>query len=223
MRTVLLIALAAGGAFLAGWFTVERDGDRTRIEINKSEIRSDARQAIDRGREILDQRERERWARENGGYDANGGWPPAGPNPPGTTLPPSGGTGAGGSAWPAQPEGYTGGGYAGGNYAGGTGNVPANYVQNGGYPSPPYAGGTAGSTPAYPAAGQDRPASYPAAPYPGPSYPNNGYPAGSNSGQPYPAGSYAPTDYRSNGQPAGGPADPRWSGAATPPPWERTR
>lgn len=77
MRTLLLIGLALGGAFMAGWFTIERDGDRTRIEINKTEVRSDARQAIDRGRELLEQRER--LAREN--QSQPGGWPPAGANP----------------------------------------------------------------------------------------------------------------------------------------------
>ncbi|MEM9367461.1 MAG: hypothetical protein AAGD07_15830 [Planctomycetota bacterium] len=60
MRTLLLLGLAIGGAFMAGWFTIERDGDRTRIEINKSEIRSDTRQAIDKGRDYLDQREQQR-------------------------------------------------------------------------------------------------------------------------------------------------------------------
>lgn len=59
MRTLLLLGLAIGGAFMAGWFTIERDGDRTRIEINKSEIRSDTRQAIDKGRDYLDKREQE--------------------------------------------------------------------------------------------------------------------------------------------------------------------
>lgn len=66
MRTLFILGLAIGGAFLAGWFTIERDGDRTRIEINKSEIRNDTRHAIDKGRDILDQREQERLARSQG-------------------------------------------------------------------------------------------------------------------------------------------------------------
>ena len=42
---------------MAGWFKVNRDGDRTTIEINRSEIRQDARKAIDRGRELLQEHE----------------------------------------------------------------------------------------------------------------------------------------------------------------------
>ena len=44
---------------MAGWFKVQRDGERTTIEIDRSEIRSDARQAIERGREFLERRDRE--------------------------------------------------------------------------------------------------------------------------------------------------------------------
>ena len=80
MRTILLLALAVGGAFAAGWFTIQRDGDRTLIEINKTEIRNDTRQAIDKGREMLDKREQERLANQQqqpGGYAPNqGNWPP---------------------------------------------------------------------------------------------------------------------------------------------------
>ena len=64
MRNLLVLGLMIGGAFLAGWFTVDREGDRTTIEIDRSEIRGDARKAIDKGRELLDQRERERAAEE---------------------------------------------------------------------------------------------------------------------------------------------------------------
>ncbi|WP_144059589.1 hypothetical protein [Rhodopirellula sallentina] len=82
MRTLLLLGLAVGGAFMAGWFTIERDGDKTRIEINKNEIRQDTRQAIDKGRDMLEKREQERLAREQQqqqqmGYPNNqGAWPP---------------------------------------------------------------------------------------------------------------------------------------------------
>lgn len=82
MRTLLLLGLAVGGAFMAGWFTIERDGDKTRIEINKTEIRQDTRQAIDKGRDLLEKREQERLAREQqqqqqSGYaTGQGGWPP---------------------------------------------------------------------------------------------------------------------------------------------------
>lgn len=57
MRNLLVIGMLLVGAFMAGWFKVNRDGDRTTIEINRNEIRGDARNAIDRGREFLDRRE----------------------------------------------------------------------------------------------------------------------------------------------------------------------
>jgi len=202
MRTILLLALAAGGAFVAGWFSVERDGDRTRIEINKSEIRSDARQAIDRGRELLDRREREQRAREHGGYDAANGWPPAGPNPPGTAPP------ADSRMNQATYPEY----YPNGPYAGPSANVPANYVQSSGFP----ANGPSGQP------------AYPAGPSPNGNFPNNQYPVHSNQAPHHPGGNYAPGDYRAGGTinggtTSGGPVDPRWSGAAGPPPWERNR
>lgn len=54
MRNLFMIGMLITGAFMAGWFKIQRDGERTTIEINRNEIRSDARQAIDRGREFLD-------------------------------------------------------------------------------------------------------------------------------------------------------------------------
>ena len=65
MRTLLFIGLAIGGAFAAGWFRVHREGDHTMIHINRGEIRSDARRAIDRGRDFLDQRDAELAARDS--------------------------------------------------------------------------------------------------------------------------------------------------------------
>ena len=59
MRNLFIIGMLLVGAFMAGWFKVNRDGERTTIEINRSEIRSDARKAIDRGREILDRRDQQ--------------------------------------------------------------------------------------------------------------------------------------------------------------------
>lgn len=64
MRTLLFLGLGVVGAFMAGWFTIEREGDRTRIEINKTEIRADTRQAIDKGKDFLDQREQDRLAQQ---------------------------------------------------------------------------------------------------------------------------------------------------------------
>ncbi len=54
MRTLFVIGILLVCAFLAGWFTVQRDDEGTTIRINRDEIRGDARQAIDRGRELLD-------------------------------------------------------------------------------------------------------------------------------------------------------------------------
>ena len=57
MRMIFLIGAVLVCAFMAGWFTVDRDDKGTTIRINRDEIRGDARQAIDRGREYLDTRE----------------------------------------------------------------------------------------------------------------------------------------------------------------------
>ncbi len=57
MRNLFIFAVILLGAFMAGWFKVNRDGDRTTIEINRGEIRQDARKAIDRGRELLQEHE----------------------------------------------------------------------------------------------------------------------------------------------------------------------
>ena len=79
---------------MAGWFTVERDGDHTRIEIDKQAIRSDTRQAIDKGRDILDQREQERLAQQQQGGPT--GWPPA--------AAPMPGNGVQGAGFATQPQ-----------------------------------------------------------------------------------------------------------------------
>ena len=60
MRNLFVIGIALLAMFLAGWFTIQRDGDRTTIEIDRKEIRDDARVVIDRGREYLREREEER-------------------------------------------------------------------------------------------------------------------------------------------------------------------
>ncbi|MEM9828241.1 MAG: hypothetical protein AAF958_16745 [Planctomycetota bacterium] len=59
MRNLLVIAALGVAAFMAGWFQIHREGDETTIRINRKEIRSDARAAIDRGKEILDRRDQE--------------------------------------------------------------------------------------------------------------------------------------------------------------------
>ncbi|TWU16739.1 hypothetical protein [Allorhodopirellula heiligendammensis] len=82
MRTILFLGLAIGAAFMANWFTIERDGDRTRIDINKDEIRNDAQHAIEKGREILDKREHGRQANTppgDGYAPTQQGWPQSAP------------------------------------------------------------------------------------------------------------------------------------------------
>jgi hypothetical protein len=59
MRNLFLIGMLLVGASMAGWFKINRQGERTTIEINPEEIRSDTRQAIDRGRDFLEHRERQ--------------------------------------------------------------------------------------------------------------------------------------------------------------------
>ncbi|MCP4887241.1 MAG: hypothetical protein GY904_11595, partial [Planctomycetaceae bacterium] len=53
MRNLLIFGMLLIAASAAGWFRVNRQGDRTLIEINQNEIRNDARNAINRGREYL--------------------------------------------------------------------------------------------------------------------------------------------------------------------------
>lgn len=60
MRNLLILGMLACGAFFAGWFTIERDGDRTRIEINKAEIKGDIGSLKERGREYLDRQDERR-------------------------------------------------------------------------------------------------------------------------------------------------------------------
>lgn len=56
-RNLILIGMVVGAASMAGWFSINREGDQTTILINKAEIAEDARRAIDRGRNYLDERE----------------------------------------------------------------------------------------------------------------------------------------------------------------------
>jgi hypothetical protein len=56
-RNVIFLVMVVGAASMAGWFTINREGDQTSIQINRDEIRSDTWRAIDHGREYLDQHE----------------------------------------------------------------------------------------------------------------------------------------------------------------------
>ncbi len=56
-RNLIFLAMAVGAASMAGWFTVNREGDQTSIHFNRDEIRNDTRRVIDRGREYFDERQ----------------------------------------------------------------------------------------------------------------------------------------------------------------------
>ena len=56
MRTFFVIGLVIVCAFMAGWFTVHRTDGETTIRINRDEIKSDTRAAINRGREFLNEK-----------------------------------------------------------------------------------------------------------------------------------------------------------------------
>lgn len=78
-RSLMMLGLLAVVGFMAGWFTINRDGERTTIEINRDEIRNDARTAIDRGRSYLEQRREQQAAAQSDGWGNPPAWnPPVG-------------------------------------------------------------------------------------------------------------------------------------------------
>jgi hypothetical protein len=52
-RALVVLAFLAVAAFMAGWFTVDRDEKETTIRFNRDEIRADASKAIAKGKELL--------------------------------------------------------------------------------------------------------------------------------------------------------------------------
>ncbi|GEM_PF-2641260 len=91
VRSLMVLGILAVVAFMAGWFSINRDGDRTTIEINRDEIRNDAGQAIDRGKEYWEQRRLQQAQQQQGqgaapanGYSQTSPWG----NPP-STYPPN--------------------------------------------------------------------------------------------------------------------------------------
>jgi len=81
MRNLLILGMLAVAAFMAGWFKINRDEESTTIEFNRAEIRSDARRAIDKGRDILERREQQ----DRAAYENQASGPP--PNPSGFGQP----------------------------------------------------------------------------------------------------------------------------------------
>ncbi|TWU21003.1 hypothetical protein Pla52o_40350 [Novipirellula galeiformis] len=80
MRNLIIIGMFVAAASAAGWFNIQRDGEHTTIDINRAEIRSDARRAIDKGREFLDRRDAANPSYDSSGYDSTG----YDPNSPGS-------------------------------------------------------------------------------------------------------------------------------------------
>ncbi|KAA5540638.1 hypothetical protein FYK55_19785 [Roseiconus nitratireducens] len=54
-RMILVLGCVGAAAFMAGWFTVQRDERETTIRFNREEIRADAAKAIEKGRELLNE------------------------------------------------------------------------------------------------------------------------------------------------------------------------
>lgn len=69
MRNLLLLGGLIVAASMAGWFSVDRNDGETTIKINRTEIRNDAKQAIDKGRDYLNRRDNPNYRGEQGyGY-----------------------------------------------------------------------------------------------------------------------------------------------------------
>jgi hypothetical protein len=73
MRTIFVVGMILVAAFMAGWFTIQRDEEGTTIRINRDEIRGDTRQAIDRGREFLEHGEKGQFPAEQVAEQPYGG------------------------------------------------------------------------------------------------------------------------------------------------------
>lgn len=54
MRNLFIIGILIAGASMAGWFSVNREGDRTTIEFDRTEIREDTRNVFNRARGYLE-------------------------------------------------------------------------------------------------------------------------------------------------------------------------
>ena len=52
-RTIVILGVLALCAFMAGWFTIDRNENETTIRFDRDQIRADTSKAIAKGREIL--------------------------------------------------------------------------------------------------------------------------------------------------------------------------
>ena len=132
-RTVFVLALMAGAAFMAGWFTIDRTDSETTIKFNRDEIRSDASKAIAKGREFLNKTNAQSQGEQNqGGYQQGGQYAGQYPQQQNGYPPPPNGYYPTPANYPQtnQPAGYQGQPYP---------QQPAgNYGQDASYP--PYGG-----------------------------------------------------------------------------------
>jgi len=71
MRNIFIIGMLLVGASLAGWFTIEHDGEDTGIKFDTSEIRNDIGKLREKGRDYLDRREQQREANRIEGTQAD--------------------------------------------------------------------------------------------------------------------------------------------------------
>lgn len=59
MRNIFILGVLLVAASAAGWFSIDREDGQTKITINRDEIRNDAKEAISKGKKLLDERKGE--------------------------------------------------------------------------------------------------------------------------------------------------------------------
>ncbi|QDT60963.1 hypothetical protein SV7mr_34920 [Stieleria bergensis] len=58
-RFVMILVVLAGLAFMANWFTINRDEETTTIQIDRQQIRSDLSKAAEKGRKLIEKHRKE--------------------------------------------------------------------------------------------------------------------------------------------------------------------
>lgn len=64
-RTIVILGVLALCAFMAGWFTIDRNENETTIRFDREEIRADTSAAIAKGRELLNENNAEQTIEES--------------------------------------------------------------------------------------------------------------------------------------------------------------
>lgn len=161
MRSLMVLGALGVVGFMAGWFTINRDDGRTTIEINRDEIRSDARQAVDRGKEYWEQRQQQQAAAQQNASGQPSPWnqqpapwdQQAAPwDQQAGTYQPAPMPGPYGAGQPQYPQAN--------GYEAPTYNQPTGYNQPAGYAQPPAAGNSPWNQTPPPANWQAIPAGY---------------------------------------------------------------